>query len=31
LKANWYEKTAQYRIQNNDDDESTVNEVTIVK
>lgn len=31
LKADWYERTAQYRIHNNDDDESTVNEVTIVK
>ena len=31
LKVDWYERTAQYRIQNNDDDESTVNEVTIVK
>jgi hypothetical protein len=31
LKAEWYERTAQYRIHNNDDDESTVNEVTIVK
>lgn len=31
LKTDWYERTAQYRIQNNDDDESTVNEVTIVK
>ena len=31
LKAYWYERTAQYRIHNNDDDESTVNEVTIVK
>ena len=31
LKAIWYERTAQYRIHKNDDDESTVNEVTIVK
>ena len=31
LKADWYERTAQYRIHKNDDDESTVNEVTIVK
>ena len=31
LKADWYERTTQYRIHNNDDDESTVNEVTIVK
>ena len=31
LKADWYERTAEYRIHNNDDDESTVNEVTIVK
>ena len=31
LKADWYERTAQYRTQNNDDDESTVNDVTIIK
>jgi hypothetical protein len=32
LKDNWYEKSAQYRIKNcDDDDESTVNDVTIVK
>ena len=31
LKADWYERTAEYRIHNNDDDESTVNEVTVVK
>jgi hypothetical protein len=31
LKTNWYERTAQYRIQNNDNDESTMNEFTIVK
>ena len=30
LKAAWYERTAEYRI-HNDDDESTVNEVTIIK
>lgn len=29
LKADWYERTAQYRTEN--DDESTVNEVTIIK
>ena len=31
LKADWYERTAEYRFHNNDDDDSTVNEVTIVK
>jgi hypothetical protein len=31
LKTDWYERTAEYRIHNNDDDESTVNEVTVVK
>lgn len=31
LKRYWYEKTTQFRTRNDDDDESTVNDVTIIK
>lgn len=31
LKNNWYKKTAQYRTKNDDDDEITENDVTVIR
>ena len=31
LKTFWYEKTAQYRTQNNDNDDCVINDVTVIK